>query len=246
MKRVVVMKHIGYSGSIRAFEWLSIFVYGAAFGLVVLQVAPGAEERPLLVLSAAVVAYLGADFVSGFFHWLGDTWGSEQMPVLGKAFIRPFREHHVDQTAITRHDFVETNGANCFVALPAAPLAYLVDASQPVGLFVASFFGAMMVWVLGTNQFHKWSHMAHPPRLARWLQRLKLILPPEHHAIHHASPHDRYYCITVGWLNPVLHRLRFFRALEWLITRVTGAVPRRAESPVGRAGASPPGEARAR
>jgi hypothetical protein len=41
-----------------------------------------------------------------------------------------------------------------------------------------------------------------------------------HHQIHHDTPHDKYYCITVGWMNPLLHRLRFFRFLEWLVARV--------------------------
>ena len=80
--------------------------------------------------------------------------------------------------------------------------------------------------MFGTNQFHKWAHQTHPPRFVAWLQEKRLVLSSSHHAIHHTYPHDRYYCITVGWLNPWLERIRFFPRLERLITHYTGAIPR--------------------
>jgi hypothetical protein len=78
----------------------------------------------------------------------------------------------------------------------------------------------MSLFAVATNQFHKWAHQATSPRVARWLQSAGLILSTRHHAIHHAAPHDRHYCITVGWLNPLLNAVRFFRAAEWFIARI--------------------------
>jgi ubiquitin-conjugating enzyme E2 variant len=158
---------------------------------------------------------------------MGDTWGSTEMPVLGKAFIRPFREHHVDEKAITRHDFVETNGNNCLVSLPVALLAVALPHSSPGWVFISAFLGAMIFWVMATNQFHKWSHLEQPPALIGFLQRTHLVLPPDHHQIHHTAPFNKYYCITVGWMNKPLAMIGFFPTLERVITWATGAIPRK-------------------
>jgi len=72
----------------------------------------------LVVLLALPAGWLACDLLSGLAHWAFDTFGSAATPVIGPSFIRPFRAHHADPEAMTRHDFVETHGASCFAALP--------------------------------------------------------------------------------------------------------------------------------
>jgi ubiquitin-conjugating enzyme E2 variant len=213
----------GYNASVRRFELASIAGWVAAMIFAALRLWPRAPQKPFLVLCALMLGFVAADFVSGFVHWMADTWGSPEVPVIGNALIRPFREHHVDPTEITRHDFVETNGNNCFISNPAALLTSWL---APRSLFLASLLFSLTLAVFLTNQFHKWAHMEAPPRLVALLQRMGLILPPDHHAVHHAAPFAKYYCITVGWLNEALFRARYFQALEALITLATGAIPR--------------------
>ncbi len=182
--------------------------------------------QALGVLALVTVGYFVTDFISGFVHWAGDSLGSETMPVLGAHFVKPFRFHHVDQKDITRHDFIETNGNNCFISIGPAVGGALIPLDEAVGVFAATAIFSVTLWVLFTNQFHKWSHLDRPPRWVIVLQRLNLVLPPDHHAVHHTAPYAKYYCITVGWLNEPLYRVRFFQALEWIITSTTGLVPR--------------------
>jgi plasmanylethanolamine desaturase len=218
----------GYSAGVRRFELASIAVYTAIMVWLAARLAPGCAESPWLALTAFMLGYVAADFVSGVVHWAADTWGTPEWPVVGKALIRPFREHHVDQYEITRHDFVETNGNNCFISIVPGLLAALLPQGpgRVNNFFAATFVFSLILWVLLTNQFHKWSHLDAPPKAIDLLQRWHLILPRDHHQVHHTPPYAKYYCITVGWLNEPLHRLHFFPAMEKLVSAVTGLVPR--------------------
>lgn len=70
-------------------------------------------------------------------------------------------------------------------------------------LFLCSIFVAI------TNQIHKWSHTYFElPWLVETLQNYHIILPRKHHRIHHVAPHETYFCITTGWLNWSLEKIR--------------------------------------
>jgi ubiquitin-conjugating enzyme E2 variant len=219
----------GYTSGFRAGEILAITGFFALSLLLAIRLAPRAADTGAVIVFAIFLGWFAADFVSGLVHWAGDTWGSTDLPLLGQTLIRTFREHHVDQKAITRHDFVETNGTNCMATLPFLSGSLLVDLSEadPLRVLVVAFSLSLSLWVFLTNQVHKWAHQDTPPRVVAWLQRAHLVLPPAHHAAHHAAPYDRAYCITTGWMNPVLARFGFFRRAEAVITALTGSVPRR-------------------
>ncbi|MEK7632321.1 MAG: fatty acid desaturase CarF family protein [Patescibacteria group bacterium] len=184
-----------------------------------------AQNLPLyLIALSAIIGYILADFLSGFVHFLGDTFGSETTPIIGAAFVQPFRKHHTDPEDITKHGFVETNGHNCLVSIPVMIIMAHVLVKYAVVSVAAGFaFATSYFLILGvflTNQFHKWAHMKHTPAPIRFLQRSRLILSPAHHKIHHTSPYTRYFCITTGWLNFTLDRLLFFPIAKFTIRRI--------------------------
>ncbi|MEO8504557.1 MAG: fatty acid desaturase family protein [Acidobacteriota bacterium] len=203
---------------------VSFVVLAAFLVLRLVGSAPGAHAWA--IAAAALLGYVAADFMSGFVHWLFDTWGSLATPVLGQNFIRPFREHHWDPKAITRHDFVETNGNNCLASLPMMLGACWIPTRTTAGLFAVAFIVALALGIFATNQFHKWAHADGPGRWVKLLQNGRVILPVEHHRIHHVAPYETHYCITVGWLNPLLAATDFYARLERGITALTGVEPR--------------------
>jgi ubiquitin-conjugating enzyme E2 variant len=186
----------------------------------------GLSPSLTVLVAGMLTAWIASDFASGFVHWLADTWGSDTMPVIGPALVQPFREHHVDPLGITRHSFVVTNGNTALISLPVLAMGAVWPAGSAPGEFASIALGGLAGWTLLTNQIHKWAHEPVPPWCIVPFQRVGLVLPPGHHAVHHASPNDSHYCITTGWCNGVLEAVSFFRVLERLVTGTTGMVPR--------------------
>ena len=197
-----------YGTAQRAFDSAALLGFaGLALAEVArLAQASGLAGALLWLMLALPLAWLVADGASGLLHLALDSWGSVKTPVVGPAFIRPFREHHVDPLAMTRHGFVETNGASAFACLPLLAGAWALPVAPGAWPFVHALLLALCFGALVTNECHRWAHAAPAatPAWARWAQRHGLMLPPEQHRRHHTAPFDSHFCMASGWLNPVL------------------------------------------
>lgn len=220
-----------YSPGKRLQEWVCVVVCCTLCVCAGVLMARHVQADASLFL-AAISGVLTADFASGVVHWAADTWGAVDLPVIGKNFLRPFREHHIDPTSITRHDFIETNGDNFAITIPV--LARIVwqlliydDESINSQFHWIAYWYLCCIFVAMTNQIHKWSHTYFGlPVWVVWLQEWHIVLPRRHHRIHHVAPHETYFCITTGWLNWPLELLHFWSILETMIEAVTGCKPR--------------------
>ncbi len=223
-----------YNSTQRKIEALAILVYLTLLGYTLYLLIPFILNHPIITIFAIVAGMILADLATGIIHWAGDTWGTPTWPIVGNAFIRPFREHHIDQKAITKHDFIETNGSNSIFSLPFVLLALLFTDiyTGPIAATITLIFLSTALFGFGTNQFHKWSHQDNPPKLVQLLQKTRIILPKNHHTIHHTAPFEHHYAITNGWTNPITKKLHFYRALEWIITKTTGAIPRKSDQEI--------------
>lgn len=179
-------------------------------------------EMLWLVALAIPIALVLGDFTGGLVHWIADTYFSEHTPVLGQALIKPFRLHHSYPRDICTHNLISIVGNVCILAVPVLAFClYLLWISDHGLIAFAILCTALMAAAtVGTNIFHKWAHQEEPSGGVRWLQRMRLVLEPQHHQLHHTEPFNKHYCITNGWLNPLLNKIRFFRTLEALLRLV--------------------------
>jgi len=213
----------------RSQSLFSIVSIAAAFLLLAasgVRIATRLDVWQWWVPLAFVGGIAAADFASGLIHWGADTWGRDDLPIIGHRLLVPFRVHHVNPDDFLRRRFVDTNGDVAFIAVPillglvAVPFERAWEA--PAAIFALGFCGVGMM----TNQIHQWAHMPSPPRPVRVLQDCGFILGRAEHAAHHEGSYDVHYCISTGWWNRPLEAIGFFRSFEGAITRLTGARPR--------------------
>lgn len=190
------------------------------------------NELITLPLQAAGVI-LAADLTAGLIHWIEDAYVREDTPIIGGWIGKPNTVHHHLPRRMTRNTWWQSNRdlllAMCALVIGAAMLERL---NWHVWLFAIVGGNA--------NEVHKWSHRTRKENgwLITWLQDLRLLQTPQHHAIHHTNPKDMKYCPITNVLNPVLDGLRLWVGLEWLLEHAVGlkrqpdtSVPGQGEAP---------------
>jgi hypothetical protein len=185
-----------------------------------------------LAFQAAAVVLL-ADFAAGFVHWLEDAYAREDTPILGPLVARANILHHHCPRAFTKLNWWQSSWVlltlSLLLVLGAWGLGWL---TWHVWLFAALTANA--------NQIHKWAHRtrAENGRLVSFLQDIRLLQTPRHHALHHTDPKNSHYCSTTNLLNPLLDAVRFWAGLEWLLARFFG-LHRRVDTSVAGHGPEP-------
>jgi hypothetical protein len=149
-----------------------------------------------------VSAWLLADFISGFWHWLEDRYFEESWPIIGKYIAKPNQLHHAQPLEFLNGGYWQRN----YTAIIPAAVAF---ALYPSWVFV---------FVSQANEIHAWAHSKG--KVSGWvaaIQETGFFQSPRHHGEHHRSPFDCKYCVMSDWLNPILDYVRFWPTLElWL------------------------------
>lgn len=174
------------------------------------------NELIAIPLQAAGVI-LAADFAAGFIHWIEDAYIREDTPLVGRLIGKPNTVHHHLPRHMTRNSWWQSNW----------------DLMLVMGLLVgcAALIGRLTwhVWLFAliagnANEVHKWSHRTRREngRLISWLQDLRILQTPRHHAIHHTNPKEVRYCPVTNVLNPLLDGIHLWEGIEWCLARAFG------------------------
>jgi len=174
-----------------------------------------------------LLTLLAVDFVSGFVHWLEDTYWTEDTPLVGNWIARPNILHHRDGMAFLKNSWLRSSWDLLLLG--------------GIVVAVAKLLGVLdwHVWLFAivggnSNQIHKWAHMRRSavPAPIRFLQRIHILQSPAGHAKHHVNDGTGHYCVVTDLLNPLLDGTGFWKALQWLATPIVGT-PRRGVLGIG-------------
>jgi len=180
-----------------------------------------------------VLVILSADFIAGLVHWFEDAYIREHTPIVGKYIGQPNTLHHHLPRYMTR--FGWWHSSRELVLCSAA----IVLVAWGLGLLTWQVWLFAIVGANG-NQIHKWAHRTRREngRLISWLQDIRLLQTPQHHAVHHTNPKEVRYCPITNLVNPILDGIHFWEGLEWLLEKTTG-LKRQPDSSVPGNGGAP-------
>ncbi len=164
----------------------------------------------MFILLKAIGVILVADFVTGFVHWLEDSYWSPETPILGKWLIEANLEHHKNGQAFLKKSWLASSWDLYLTGMITLMTAYYLN-------FLTWELWLFVIISMNANQIHKWAHITryeNKPNIIGLLQKMYILQRTDHHGQHHRKPNNSHYCVITNILNPVLDRLQFWRMLE--------------------------------
>jgi plasmanylethanolamine desaturase len=166
----------------------------------------------MMILVELFITVLLVDFGSGLIHWTEDTFWTEKTPIIGNWLIKPNVLHHTNGSVFVKKSWFQSSWDLLIAGIAVLLICkYFGLLSWHVYLFVLIMVNA--------NQIHKWSHMnpTKIPIFIKYLQQLRIIQAPKHHANHHRDKKNTHYCVITDFTNPLLDNSGFWRMLESLL-----------------------------
>jgi len=147
-----------------------------------------------------VLAWLVADLLSGFIHWFIENVLSRSSTF--DALVNPFLDHHA------RNILEEETWYITFSHLGILAFFFLSTLYVfPFPPFIEGYWVWTVAFSYMAPAIHRLSHRS-PAERPRWFARLQswgVVLPSEHHALHHVK-FDRNHCLVSGHADLLLNR----------------------------------------
>jgi hypothetical protein len=167
-----------------------------------------------ITLKAVGIIFL-CDFITGFIHWLEDSYWTPETPIIGKWIIVPNWEHHKNGQAFLQKSWWKSCWDSVLISAALVVIAALIHQLNWEILLFASILA-------NANQIHKWAHITryeNKPKIIGWLQKTYILQSTRQHGRHHRQPNNSCYCTVTNALNPLLDSIKFWRGLEYVIEK---------------------------
>jgi hypothetical protein len=138
--------------------------------------------------------------------------------------VYDFKNHHPRPMALGRRPVWRLIGSS--VVLAALPMSLLLNIAAwvlPVPGWLVATALALIVGGAFAQYFHGSLHRDDNPALVGWMRRLRLLMSPQAHQLHHDTL-QRDFATNCGWSNPLINRVfNALRARGYLVD--AGLVP---------------------
>jgi plasmanylethanolamine desaturase len=156
-----------------------------------------------------------ADFLTGVVHFWMDQYGREDMPFVGRHVIEINILHHQKPRHMLKKNYWQLTWTSWLLGAIVAVFAWFLGRFSWEIAFV-------IIAAANANLVHQWAHKTPEEngRVITWLQDWQVLQSRAHHGLHHHAPYDTQFCILTNLLNPILHTVRFWEFVVWVLRRV--------------------------
>ena len=179
------------------------------------------------IILQIILAFLLADFITGIFHWIEDTYLDYCIDIPFISDIAKDNDmHHYFPRSIVAYSYWENTRVNLILGVIMLVVIYAVNKNFFVNnicfVLIFTFFAVI------SNVCHRFSHMrdCENSQTVIFLQKIGILSSHTYHSVHHETSLTRYCPISV-YNNYILDSIYFWRILECIVFLLTGITPSR-------------------